>query len=165
MTANEHCCSAVTTRKLSKLTFWREALIAARFGFVGIIATAVHIMTVWILLEETAIAPVTANTLAFLMAFAISFAGNYLWTFRSPGNPRRAVFRFFVIAACTFAVNTLLLSILVHQGWFSSVVSAICSAAVVPVISFIASRLWVFAGPKGAIHCTSSEMKEGLTRE
>jgi putative flippase GtrA len=135
---------AVATKRFSTLDFWRELLIASRFGLVGIVATAVHIAVVWLLLRETGIAPIFANTLAFLMAFGISFAGNYLWTFRSPGNPRRAMFRFFVIAFTAFAANTLVLSFLLHKGWFLPDVSAIFSASAVPVISFLASRLWGF---------------------
>lgn len=138
----------VATKRFSTPDFWRELLIAARFGLVGIVATAVHIMVVWLLLRETGIAPILANTLAFLIAFGISFAGNYLWTFRSPGNPRRAMVRFFVIAATAFAANTLALVLLLHKGWFLPVVSAIFSASAVPLISFVASRLWGFAGYK-----------------
>jgi putative flippase GtrA len=151
MTPIDAGCVVVATKRFSKLNFWRELLIAARFGLVGIVATAVHIMVVWLSLGEAGITPISANTLAFLMAFGISFAGNYLWTFRSPGSPRRAMFRFFVIAVCAFAANTLLLAFLVHKGWFSPVVSAIFSASVVPVISFVASRLWGFEGYKESV--------------
>lgn len=136
------------SKRFLKFVLWRELIIASRFGSVGIVATAVHIMAVWILLKETGITPIFANTIAFLVAFLISFAGNYLWTFRSPGSPRRAMFRFFVIAIFAFASNTLLLALLVHEGWFPPIISAVLSASVVPAISFVASRLWGFKGDK-----------------
>ena len=139
---------AVASKRFTSLDFWRELVIAARFGLVGIVATAVHIAVVWLLLRETGIAPILANTLAFSVAFGISFAGNYLWTFRSPGNPRRAMFRLFVIAATAFAANTLILTLLLDKGWFLPAVSAVFSASVVPVISFLASRFWGFARHK-----------------
>jgi putative flippase GtrA len=128
------------------LSFWRELVIATRFGLVGIVATTVHIVVVWLVLTQTGLTPILANTLAFAIAFGISFLGNYVWTFRSPGSPRRAMFRFFLISASAFLVNTLILTFLVQGGWFSSTVSATISASAVPVISFSASRFWGFKG-------------------
>ena len=125
-------------------SFCREFFTAVRFGLVGVLATAVHIATVWILLAATGIAPIPANTLAFLIAFGVSFAGHYAWTFRAPGKPRRAILRFSVIAVFGFLVNTLVLAFLIQKGYFSPVVSAVFSVSIIPVISFLASRLWGF---------------------
>jgi len=136
--------NALETKKSSNVNYLREILTAARFGLVGLLSTAVHIAIVWLLLALANMTPMLANTLAFLTAFCISFTGNYLWTFRSPGSPRRAIFRFFIIAVSAFVVNTLVLAFLVHKSWFSPVVSAVLSASLVPGISFFASRLWGF---------------------
>ena len=123
---------------------WHEMMIAARFGIVGMVSTAVHIMIVWLLLVSTASPPRVANTFAFLTAFGISFVGNYRWTFGSPGNLRRAIKRFLLISVSAFAVNTLLLAVLLRGEWFSPIVAAIFSAAVVPFITFLTSRFWGF---------------------
>lgn len=98
--------------------FCRELRIAIRFGLVGIVATAVHILVVWALLRQTEITPILANTLAFLTAFGISFTGNYFWTFPSPGSQGQAIRRFFLISVSAFVMNTLLLTFLVRGGWF-----------------------------------------------
>lgn len=131
-------------QKRISLDIWRELVTFVRFGCVGIAATLLHIIVVWLLLK-TGLAPLSANALAFLSAFLISFIVNYIWTFRTPGNPRRAMVRFFIIAASAFFFNTLLLSFLLKGGWFSPVTSAVLSASIVPVISFSASRLWGFS--------------------
>jgi putative flippase GtrA len=130
--------------RFSNLSFWRELAIATRFGLVGIVATTVHIIVVWLILNQTGSNPLSANTLAFAIAFGISFLGHYMWTFGLPGSPHRAMFRFFLISTTAFLVNTLILSFLVYSGWFTPVVSAVISASVVPVISFSASRFWAF---------------------
>lgn len=150
MATNEVDRNALEARRSSNVNFFREIITAARFGLVGLLSTAVHIAIVGLLLTLASVGPMLANTLAFLTAFCISFTGNYLWTFRSPGSPRRAIFRFFVIAVSAFVVNTLVLAFLVHKGWFSPVVSAVLSASLVPVISFFASRLWGFERDKGS---------------
>jgi putative flippase GtrA len=134
----------------TRARLWHELVVVARFGMVGITATAVHILMVWLLLSKTALPPLIANMFAFLTAFGISFAGNYLWTFGSPGNPGKAMRRFVLISASAFAVNTLLLASLLRGGWLSPTVAAIVSAAVVPTITFLASRLWGFKGHKEA---------------
>ena len=69
---------------------------------------------------------------------------HYAWTFRAPGKPRRAILRFSVIAVFGFLVNTLVLVFLIQKGYFSPVVSAVFSVSIIPVISFLASRLWGF---------------------
>ncbi len=135
----------------ARARLWHELFVAVRFGMVGITATAVHILIVWLLLSETALPPLVANMFAFLTAFGISFTGNYLWTFGAPGNPGKAMRRFLLISASAFAVNTLLLASLLRGGWFSPTVAAIVSVAVVPAITFLASRLWVFKGQGEAI--------------
>jgi putative flippase GtrA len=134
----------------TRARLWHELVVAARFGMVGITATAVHILMVWLFLSETALPPLIANMFAFLTAFGISYTGNYLWTFGSPGNPGKAMRRFFLISVSAFALNTLLLAILLRAGWLSPTVAAIVSAAIVPAITFVASRLWGFQGHKEA---------------
>jgi putative flippase GtrA len=138
------------------MNFCHEFFMATRFGLVGLSATVVHITIVWLLLEKTAFIPIVANSLAFLFAFGFSFAGNYVWTFRSPGSPRRAMFRFFMISACAFTLNSLYLFLLIHKGWFSPVISAMLSASAVPVITFMASRIWGFEGHKKSEYETRS---------
>ena len=124
----------------------REVATAFRFGVVGVAATATHITAVWFLIRETALPILGANFLAFLSAFGISFAGNYFWTFRAPGQPLRAMQRFFLISAAAFAANTFLLAMLLREGWLSPFAAAVVAAALVPFIAFLAGRAWGFRG-------------------
>ena len=122
----------------------REAIIAARFGLIGVVATIAHILLVSILIYETRIPVIISNTIAFLFAFSISFTGNYIWTFRSPGRPYRTMRRFLLISASAFLINTIIFSIILANKWLSPIYGAISSASVVPLITYLASRLWVF---------------------
>lgn len=134
------------TRPLLK--FLDELMLAGRFCFVGLLSTTVHILVVWILLRAREFPPLAANTIAFLLAFGVSFVGHYFWTFRSPGKPSQAALRFFLISACAFAVNTIFLESLLYLNLFAAAVSAVLSAAVVPIITYSASRLWGFLNSK-----------------
>lgn len=122
----------------------REVLTAARFGVVGLAATALHIGVVWILLSHTALPALLANLIAFLCAFGISFTGNYIWTFSAPGSPGRAMRRFFLISLAAFIANSMLLAAILAGGWLSPRLAAVASASMAPSITFLASRLWGF---------------------
>lgn len=122
----------------------KEVLTAARFGVVGIAATALHIGMVWSLLSHTTLPALLANLIAFLCAFGLSFTGNYIWTFSAPGFPGRAMRRFFLISLTAFMANSTLLAAILASGWLSPRLAAVASAAVVPGITFLASRLWGF---------------------
>ena len=116
-----------------------ELFRASRFGMVGAIATFIHILVVWGLIENTRLPVMLANLLAFSTAFGLSFAGHYYWTFRSPGNPVRAMRRFFLVSVTAFSTSSLLLAALLKLEWPSPAIDAVLAAAVMPAITFLVS--------------------------
>lgn len=122
----------------------RELAMATRFGLVGLAATGTHMLALHFLCARTAFPLLLSNTLAFLLAFSISFSGHYLWTFRAPGTPLRAAGRFFVIAGIAFLCNTLTLLAVNASGLFSPFHAALVAIFVIPPTTYIASRLWGF---------------------
>lgn len=122
----------------------RELATAGRFGIVGGAATLSHMSVVWLLIAAADIPVLAANFLAFLCAFFISFAGHYRWTFRAPGNARRAIKRFFLIAGTGFAANNGLLIVLLREGWLTPRYAAVVAVAIIPAVTFLASRFWGF---------------------
>lgn len=131
-------------RTVLRAQLLREMVIASRFTLVGITATGVHVLTLWLLLAKTALPTLVANLFAFLAAFGFSFIGNYAWTFSAPGDPFRAVRRFLLISGGAFAANTLLLACFLASEWLEPMHAAMVSAVVIPCITFLASRLWGF---------------------
>lgn len=121
-----------------------ELFLAVRFGLVGILATTIHITVVWTLLSTTLLPVLVANTIAFASVFGVSFAGNYLWTFGSPGSPRKTIVRFLTISAGAFFLNSVLLGAILKMGWLNPTLAVVGSAAVIPTITFLASRFWGF---------------------
>jgi putative flippase GtrA len=122
----------------------REVLTASRFAIVGLAATAVHVVAVWTILHTTNIPVYLATFCAYLIAFTVSFGGHYFWTFGAPGSPLRSLARFFLISLTGFGTHLVLLTILLHTGYFSDATCAVLAAMVVPVITYCASRLWGF---------------------
>ncbi|MBK5937893.1 GtrA family protein [Halochromatium roseum] len=122
--------------------FWR----IVQFGIVGVSATTTHILVALVLIRHAGMLPLIANTLAYLSAFWISFAGNYLWTFKANTPVWDSMARFFFISGMAFIINTLLLGVLLWGGmqpqW-----AALSAAVVVPPVSYLASRYWAFRRP------------------
>ncbi len=129
--------------ELQKWLF-RELITISRFGLVGMFATAIHIVTLYSILSQLILTPILANTIAFLAAFGFSFVGNYVWTFRSPGNPSQAMGKFFVISIFAFSINTIILAGMLRSSSFSPLIATIFSALIVPAITFFGSRCWGF---------------------
>lgn len=123
---------------------WQEFLSMIRFGIVGLAATGVHIFVVWLFLHLTSYPTLIANTFAFMTAFGVSFTGHYYWTFQTPGNPKKAIKRFLLIALFGFFINTVILTAILEIGWLSQMGSVIVSLFIVPFITFLGSRLWGF---------------------
>lgn len=123
---------------------WREAVIAGRFGIIGAVSTVAHMMSVSLLIYEMLLPVLVANAFSFLMAFGVSFFGNYFWTYKSPGNPGRAALKFLAVSVGAFVINSAMLVALLNAEWVSPLSSALLSAAAIPLITFLASRAWVF---------------------
>lgn len=128
--------------------FWKEFLLAARFGIVGVLATTVHILLVWGMLHGELVGPQSANLLAFLGAFVVSFIGNYRFTFGSPGHWPLALRKFFATSLTAYGLNALTLASLLNVGRWTPMTCALAAAACVPVFSFAVSRCWAFRPPK-----------------
>lgn len=123
----------------------RELLIVARFGLVGIAATATHMLIAATLITQLNTNPFTANLIAFIIAFFISFFGHYFWSFKTKAqSARKAMTRFFLIAVGGFGFNNLVLVTLLQSGITTPLFSTMVAIGVVPAITFIASRFWVF---------------------
>lgn len=117
--------------------FWQ----LVRFGLVGGAATATHLAAAWALLRQwPEMSPFLANLIAFLLAFQVSFWGHSRFTFGTEGSR----LRFFLVSGAGFALNNVLLGLLLLPGVFTPFVAICLAAALVPLFVFIASKLWVF---------------------
>lgn len=123
---------------------WAEFIVAARFFVVGFSATVTHVVSVSLLISIFMFSALKANTISFCLAFGVSFLGNYIWTFKSPGSPARALRRFLVTSVGAFLVNSTMLTCLLYIGLTSPLISALLSALAVPPLTFLASRFWAF---------------------
>lgn len=123
---------------------WKELILINRFIVVGCIATIVHISFAWALINYIQLSSLLANFIAYIMAFGISFTGNFYWTFCNSGNPYKALKRFFFISIIAFIVNSLVLMKLLSTSSLGAEIAIVAAAGIIPVITFIVSKLWIY---------------------
>lgn len=116
-----------------------------RFSFVGAAATLIHLL-VGITLIDAGWRPVIANAAAFCVAFMISFAGHFGYTFSYRGNSISASFlKFVAVALCGFAANEAILAGIRARGLLPPAMTLIVSTRAVAVLTFLLCRRWAFA--------------------
>jgi putative flippase GtrA len=116
----------------------------SRFGMIGLAATGVHCLALVALVEKGAWAATPANMIAFSMAVAISYVGNYYWTYRSSRHHSKSAWRFALVAASAAVLNFLIFSLIVDRWHMHYAIALIVVLAAVPLLSFLVQRKWVF---------------------
>lgn len=122
----------------------RELFTIGRFTLVGILATTVHVSIAWLLMVYAEFVPIMANFSAFLFAFIVSFMGHYYWTFSARVNRAQALKRFLMITGTAFAANNVVLISLLKSGVITPVLATIYAIFLIPVFTYVLSRLWAF---------------------
>jgi putative flippase GtrA len=115
-----------------------------RFGFVGLVATLVH-LAVGLLTLRAGAEPLVANTFGFLSAVSISVVGHHWLTFASAAPFRRTAPRFALIALLGFLFNSVVLALLVGllpPGFEAPALAA--AVLLTPIVTFIAARLFAY---------------------
>ena len=121
-----------------------EVITALKFSVVGVTATILHLLVALFLMGYYDFYPVIANFGAFLCAFVVSFLGNFHWTFRVDTSQRVALVKFFSVTMIAFVINNLLLIVLLNVANLPKQWVVVIAAMVIPFVTFISSRLWVF---------------------
>lgn len=116
-----------------------------RFGIVGVAATAVHMLVALALLNLFGLPPLPANIIGFSVAFSVSFGGHSFWTFRGhEAEWKTAIMRLLIVAIFSFLLNNGTLWLLVEKTPLSDNVSVIFAILVVPPVTYLLNKFWVF---------------------
>ncbi|AUT46003.1 GtrA family protein [Achromobacter sp. AONIH1] len=115
------------------------------FVAVGCAAAATHWAVAVGCVELAAAAPLVANLVGWLVAFAVSFIGHYRLTFRHSRIPWTiAIRRFFLVSAAGFLVNESAYAWLLHATAVRYDVLLALILIGLAVLTFVVSRLWAF---------------------
>ena len=116
-----------------------------RFGLVGAAAAATHFVVAVACVRGLAADPQIANVVGFLIAFSVSFLGQWRWTFATHATPlARALPSFFVVSIAGFAVNALAYRLLLTRTPLRYDVALAIVLIGVAAMTFALSRFWAF---------------------
>jgi putative flippase GtrA len=130
---------------------WRLALQYARFGGVGMAATATHAVMFMVFIELVGLAPLVANFAAFGIAVLVSFLGHFHWTFRNETaghdwqQQRTAFVKFALVALAGLTLNSLAVILVVNLLALPYQYALILMVCIVPLLVFALSKFWAFA--------------------
>lgn len=131
---------------------FRLAVQYAKFGTVGLSATAVHVLAFTLLIELAGWMPLLANLASFSVAVLVSFLGHFHWTFRPGGGAARrrhasstALSRFAVVALTGLCLNSLAVHVVVNVLVLPYAIAIAVMVFFVPVVLFAMNKLWAFA--------------------
>lgn len=119
---------------------------AGVFALVGLVATGVHYL---VALALSLAMPITwANPFGFLVAFGVSYFGHGRLTFRlkeGEHHHRKRLPRFALTATAGFLIGQGILLALRAATPLPDWLALGIALGVVPVFTFVTSRIWVFA--------------------
>lgn len=115
------------------------------FTLVGAAAAGVHYLAAVLMEGVLALEPATANLLAFMLAFPVSYFGHQKLSFTGNGSQhRQALPRFLLVACGSFAANQLLLLSLLHYTPLPFWLALGLVMGIVAVSTYVLSRHWAF---------------------
>jgi putative flippase GtrA len=116
-----------------------------RFIAVGCTAAAVHFATVLLLVSVAGAAPLAANVAGWLLAFGVSFLGQWRFTFRGQEAPAwQALRRYFVLSLGGFAANEAGYGALLHWTRVPYDVLLAAVLAGTALVTYVLSSRWAF---------------------
>lgn len=117
------------------------------FAGVGLLAAIGHYGTLIGLVEAASVHPVPATLAGYLVGGVVSYGLNRTLTFQSDRPHHEAGWRFALVAAVGFVLTGLLMHGFVDRLGLPYLPAQLVTTGVVLVWSFLANKLWTFAGP------------------
>ena len=117
-----------------------------KFVVVGSVAAGVHLSVLYLVVNLIGITPIVGNTIAFSIAFLVSYTGQSLWTFNHKQHDHKsAAWRFLLIQLlCSFALNQGLFALLLTVTPLNYMVASFIVLITVPIATYTLSKYWAF---------------------
>lgn len=137
--------NALEVDRLEKMRAWLPLFGQIfRFGIVGLIAAAIHFNIVVLLVQTFSFAPLVANIFGFMISFQMSYWGHRLWTFGDTATLHRvALPKLLLVQFINFVANESLFYVFLLFN-LPYPIALIIVLSVLPIFTFITSKLWVF---------------------
>jgi putative flippase GtrA len=116
-----------------------------KFGLIGVINTAITIISYSFFVYIMDINYILANIIAYMLGMINSFIWNKNWVFRVKESDLSIYLRFLIVNLAMLGFNTLGLFILVNTFQLNKLISQIAVVGLGMVINFFLTKTWAFA--------------------
>ncbi|MFC3309983.1 GtrA family protein [Blastomonas aquatica] len=116
-----------------------------RFGIVGVTATAVHGLTLFVLVNRGQFSPTVGTAIAFLCAVAVTYAGQALWVFKVRQHSPAKFLRFALSAVFGLLANVAIMKLAVDVAQVHYQIGFAAAVVLVPAMTYLINKYWVFA--------------------
>jgi putative flippase GtrA len=127
-----------------KKNSWVQKILS--YGFVGVIGTIVHFLTLIILVEVFKVGPILSSVIGFILTVILSFFLNSTYTFKGENRKRKYVFvKYVIVSLVGLSVNSLIMFFTIT---FLSLHYSIGQCIVIisiPVLNFLLNNFWTFS--------------------
>ena len=120
------------------------------FASIGAIGTAVHYAVLISLVQIGGVMPVVGSVIGFVCGALVNYTLNYHITFRSSKQHHEAMLKFFLVALCGLAINTLIMSLSINSFHLHYIISQMSASGLVLIWNFSCNRIWTFREVKSA---------------
>lgn len=116
-----------------------------RYGFVGVLSTAIYFGLVAVLVDLLGYDAVASSAAVFAVIIVLAYVLNRYWVFRSTRRHASAFTSFLLATLISMTINVGIMHVIVNvlDWWY--VVGLVAVTATVPPINFLLNYLWCFA--------------------
>jgi len=115
-----------------------------RFGIIGSLAAFINFSIVILLVELLGWHPLSANAIAFFIAFQVSYSGHRYWTFRNTTTQHRVAFpKLLIVQIIDFFANEGLFYFFLSMH-LPYPLALLIVLMILPILTFTVSKFWIF---------------------
>lgn len=116
-----------------------------RFAGVGGLATLAHVLVALAVQAALPVTPQQANLAGFAAGFVVSYSGHARLTFGAPLRSGPQLVRFFVLSLLGLGASSLTVHVMTGLLGLGFGPAMLAVAVIVPALTYLAMRFWVFA--------------------
>jgi putative flippase GtrA len=115
------------------------------FLLIGSLAAATNFILVWCFVDYNLLNPLTANAIAFLIAFNVSYLGHRKLTFKQSSRPiKKTLPYFFSNAVIGLLLSECIYYLFLHYTSFHYLLALLSTMSIVAIYTFIISKWVIF---------------------
>lgn len=132
------------------LPFFKQYAAFFKYAVVGVIGTAIDLLTVYILAERYHLMhPIAAATIGFFLAVINNFLLNKSWTFKNRSkNYRKLWIKFFLVSVVGLALTWVFMFLFYEIYAIKPVPAKAITSLIVLFWNFFANKYWTFSGSR-----------------